>query len=73
MAFETPILLRRLSSNSISPGVKLIHYINFTYWLDTFYVTKTLTVRPEDTLELNDYMKFVLLYYQDALKKSSRN
>ena len=71
MAFETPIWLRGLSSKFYTPGVKLIHYINFTYWLDMFYVTKTLTVRPEDTLELNDYMKFVLLYYQNG--KSSRN
>ena len=61
MAFEAPILPRGLSSKFDTPGVKLSHVIKFTYWLDIFYVTKTLIVRTEDTLELNDYMQFVLL------------
>ena len=68
MAIKTPSLPRGFSSKFYAPVVKLGHYIKFTYWLDIIYVTKTLTVRPKDTLELNDHMKFVLLYYQNALK-----
>ena len=68
MAIKTPILPRGYSSKFYALVVKLSHYIEFTYWLDIIYVTKTLTARPKDTLELNDHMKFVLLYYQNALK-----
>ena len=59
MAFETPFSPEGWVSNSIPRY--LGHYIKFTYWLDIIYATKTFTVSPEDTLELNDYIKFVLL------------